>query len=723
MRKVLLVAMVACIVFAFGISGCNNEVDEMPESPESQTPEEQPMEMISGNETRYILDNGLVYAEIDAINGQIYVVRNEKTGIDYLRSDSSVNPLRLEIGENRQNVTLAKNAADSVELRSDSGSEQVVFTFNELTYGDKATGISCVLTFSIMHDVEYIKYNSSVEISDDGNEIARMVMLDGSGFTDGSGDEILAGPMWGGGTMWNNPFASLSFKNRVILPYPGISDQSLESGYFCLYTQESGIGIGYINSPRIAMEFDLDLTDGMRFMPRLFDPSHILGGCVPLEPGKSFKTGDVIIAPHTGDWHTMADIYRAEFQAAFIKEDGTPDYLSWDDISDFVKESDYMIRFIAGQDGKLLITYEDMYKQTVSVLKNGQQTEEPDGSRCMVWIAGQNEKGYAFDVPIMVPSYTESGGTEGITELDRKLRELGCSTFHYEHPFAVDPDGDGYFASTDPNQRTAYWNLCDHHAVCIDNEVMMNLWRDRVIPDMNLVLADALQMDQGSLQQTVCDMPGHYHGLDALSRLGSHIKATQELSIMLRDGIGDATAYLVSEGANDLLTRYMDMDQVGWHRQPMFGGSHNINMRQYTFPQFIPHYDSLQYVNGDYVSSLLRGGVCGGIVCINDAHTTTDALRREYIRFRDEIRTAKAPGFPQGFRDTAGLSVSVPEDELFIKAFTDGEKVTLTYTSTTNIENARVVVDFERIGVAGGPTREITVSNEKNKCGFIILEP
>ena len=715
-----IVACMAVILIAFiatGGSGCEADISPPMESGDMEASgmETIEMKMIKKEEGRYILENDLIYVEIDENNGQIAALRNKDTGLDYIKNGSFVVPVRLDIGENRQSVAVDEHAADTVALSKTPQAEQIVFTFNELYHKGSGTGINCVLTFSISPDEEYIKYNVSVGISEEGQQISRLVMLDGSGFSDGSGNETLTAPTWGGGTIWDDPFNKISFKSVVTLGYPGQTDISLESGYISLYAEDSGIGIAYINTPKIAMEFDLDMTDGMRFRPRMFNPSQIgksFGGFVPLEPGASFQTGDVVIAAHSGDWHKMADIYRAEYQKAFVHPDGTPDYLTWEDISQTLKDTDFLLHYAVGVDGKLVNTFEQIYDDAYRLMQRSQQTDGvPDGSHTIISTFGANEDGYGGDIPTIIPCYPAAGGTEGAMELARKVHELGCSMAHYNHPFAVDPDGAGYFASTDPLQWTAYWNLCYHQAVCIDNDIMMDLWRNRIIPDMNTIPLDCGVLDQCSLQQTVCDMEGHNHELDAVSRLGSHIKAVTELCLMLRENIASESPYLVSENGNDLTTRYVDL-WSGGHGTP-FGGRMNSEMRQYTFPQYISNYG---FYNDMPLSVCVTGRISGLGAFAPD-------MQVEFVRFRNEIREAEAPGFPYGFRDNVGLSSPVPEDELYIKVFTDGENVTLTYTSAKDFENVAVTVDFAKIGIEGGPLREVSISNEKDKCGFVVLTP
>jgi len=322
---------------------------------------------------------------------------------------------------------------------------------------------------------------------------------------------------------------------------------------------------------------------------------------------------------------------------------------------------------------------------------------------------------------VMVPAYAPAGGTVELAKLAEDLHKIGASVFHYEHPFAVDPKGSGYIKEADPMQHTEYWNLCTHHAVCIDNEPMMNLWKEKIIPDIRSTGADGLQFDQGALQQTVCDLTGHLHGLDAVSRLSSHSKAVVELSKIVRERLSEE-AYIVSEGANDLTTRYMDIRQTAWHMAPIYEGEFAYTVRQYTFPQYINQYNSGILQPGKYFkNSMLLGAILGGIVCLNDGAPMEIEIIREYIRFREEIRKADPPGFPYGFRDNVGVQVDHPS--LIAKAFTDGRRVTVTYFADCKDVESTIKVDMHKLGFDNSDVKEISVNLKKNTAGFAVLEP
>ena len=682
-------------------------------------------ENISQDEENYYLSNSKINVVVDKKTGFIKKVENKITGFINKNGNEGAWPFSMDVGENRNTVEITsqtKNRISKNKFIKLKDSEVLELSYEDLLYeyNGSSTGISAKISLAIGKQDEYISMNLKIDNSKGTNKISAVRFLQGGILTSGSKEETLTAPVWGGGTLWEKPVENRHFKNGVRLGYPGKDMYTLESGWLDLHNNRGGIGVAYINAKSLAMEFSIKSNgSGIEISPILFEPKGILGRSVPLEAGEIFTSDTVIIAPHSGDWHTMADIYRKEYQKAFVNQDGTPDYLTWDSISKKVKESDFMVRFFAGLDGELITTFEDMYRITLKHLNNWYKAENARGDRCMVWIAGQNEKGYAFDVPIMIPAYGPAGGTEGLTKLSKDLHSIGAKVFHYEHPFAVDPDGDGYFKETDPMQRTEHWNLCTHHSVCIDNDIMMNLWKERIIPDIRSTGADGLQFDQGPLQQTICDLRGHRHELDAVSRLSSHSKAVVELSRVVKSTLAE-DAFIVSEAFSDLNTRYIDIAQTCWHISPIYGGEFAYTVRQYTFPQFINQYNSgILQPGGYFRNSMLLGGILGGIVCLSDGAPVE--IPREYVRFREEIRKAHAPGFPYGFKDNIGIETN--HQSLIAKVFTDGEKVTVTYLADNKDIKGKIMVDLNKLGFSESGIKEIDVDIKKNTAGFVILEP
>ncbi len=669
----------------------------------------------------FILENSKIRISIDRSAGFIGSIENLITGMDFKKEETGAWPFSIRFGENDQKCSITKNTTSEVKqykMWADETTSYLDLYYDDikLDWNGGSTGIKAVSHFEIGADTEYIMTSVTFDLGSASGDISSITFFEGGDLSCDPNAQRLTAPTWGGGTYWKDPVNNRDFQNGVTLGYPGKDNKTLECGWIDLHNDQNGIGIALINKKQLPAEFQIKTEQGVSVSCVMLKPVNIAGVDTPVRKGETFTTDKMIIAPHSGDWHIMADIYRAEYEKAFVTDQGVPDYLTWADISSKAKRADYMIRYFAGLDGELVTTFDDMYTRTAELIDR----IGADPSGCMVWIAGQNEKGYAFNVPIMVPSYPEAGGDEALTRLSDKLHELGATVFHYEHPFAVDPEDAGYFPETDPLQHTEYWNLCTHHSVCIDNKTMQDLWSQKIIPDIRALKADGLQFDQSPLQQTICGLPGHSHGLDSVSMLSSHAKGVTALEKMVRSDLSEE-AYIVSEAFNDILSRFVDIRQACWHVVPVWNGEHELCASQYTFPQYIVQSTSIINSNdGSTQSAMLFGVITGGIVCISDG--ATDTIRKEYIRFREDIIKAEAPGFPQGFRDDLGI-INENKD-LAVKVFTDGEKITLTWLSLSDIEDTQIGIDLEQLGFEGKGIRTITVDAVGwNKCGYEIIDP
>lgn len=679
-----------------------------------------------------VLDNGRIRLLVRRDNGYIATVRNETTGTIHKSPDEGAWPFMIQAGENRNPVSITRNCESRVgRIEVTAGQEngrtfnRAVVRYEDLVYdhSGQSCGILADVTYTLFEGEDSIRFSASFDISTESGGLYGVWLCSGGHLranADQAG-EILTVPMWGSGQSFDDPARNASFLEGQTVGYPGMDMRTLEAGWMDLHDGSAGIGIAYVNRQQMAMEFRIGAQDGgMEIVPILLQPRKIIGKAVPVPEGR-FSTDEVIVAAHQGDWHRMADIYRSAYLEAFVLEDGSPDHLTWETTSRTARESDYIIRFFAGLDGALVTTFAQMGDIVESHLRNIQKTEEPDGSQCMVWIAGQNEKGYAFDVPVMVPAFGPAGGTEGLVDLMERLHGLGCTAYHYEHPFAVDPDGAGYIPEADPLQHTEHWNLVTHHAVCLDNAPMMTLWKDTLIPQLRSVGADGIQFDQASLQQTVCDLPDHRHGLDAVSRLSSHIRAINELARMVRSELGQE-AYIVSEGYNDLTCRYIDCAQTGWHNPALWGGRKEPMVRSFTFPWVVNHYNGRSVADdgtGFFTTTSFLVAILGGQVCLNEGES--GAAGPSLHAFRNTIRAAEAPGFPYGFRDTIGVTAS--DDKVTVKAFRDETGITCTWLGYGTETDCTITVDGSALGFPEIGIRTLPIHADPFQMGFEVIRP
>ncbi len=688
------------------------------------------MTYITDNGKYYVLSNDDIFVTLDKEIGYIRTLKNRINDTVYKNPELGSWPFAIEYGYDRNMITISKDSKNRISsVKTEKvGEEEVLYvTYDNLKmdYDGSETGIKATVRYTVGNE-NYFKVAVDLDLTNIGDKkdagVYALKMLDGGDLIGAGDNQRLTAPTWNGGMYWTNPVANKYFKSGQTLGYPGRNAQTLAAGWMDLSGDKGGIGIGFINKQMMTTEFRIKSTgSAMNISNVQFDPQQVIGKSVPLVKGDIFKSDNMLVILHDGDWHDTADVYRTEYQKAFIKEDGTPDYLTPETISKKALKADYVMRGCAGQDGNLQSTFDNMMSTTIDII-NG---FGGDPARMLFWIHGQNPQGYAFDVPFMTPTYEPSGGDEGIKALDNYFQGLGASVFHYEHPFAVDPNHPRIaqiLNKVDPKQHTETWNLCTHHSVCIDNTIMYNLWKDEILPPIIALNPDGVQFDQAPLVQTVCDMEGHNHGLDAVSRLSSHAKGLEQLEKLVRGQKEDF--YIVSEASNDILTRYIDVRQQCWHHDILWDGEWEFGAEQYTHPYYIYQPSSVYHQkdeNGYLVpyNAMLQGALYGGIMSLSDGGE--GSVRKEFVRFKNAVRESQAPGYPFGFKDKVGLSSDSTTIDYI--AFTDGNKVTVTYLTKKKTEGAVINVDLEALGFEGKGVKQITVTQERNILGFEIIDP
>ena len=670
----------------------------------------------------YILSNDCIQVGIDASTGYVASIRNVKTGVSHKAADSGAWPFRIELsgGLAAEITKNTGNRVSSSRVYSDGDDQVLECVYNDLTaVNGTATGVKATVHYRLNAADAYFRFD--VDFANNGTRTIDKIYLARGGQLNGGSGASLVIPIWGEMAVWDNPqsqWSAYTLSNPCDMAYPGMGWNDLEMGFMDYANAEGGIGIAYINKSETTMDFHVS-TDGpgMSMAPVLLAPKALRNVNAPVRvaPGEQFSTDSVVVAAHTGDWHAMADIYRREFQKAFT-QNGKPDYLTWDTISPKVKETDVMLRFHSTPFDKVLTT--------VQAQLNIWGPQMP-ASRLMVWYSGQNEHGYGHDTPTMMPTNPSLGGDAAFKKMHDDLHALGANIFDYEHPhaFAFDSSDLPAVSSANPNQNQAAWDGMNHHYLCIDNTAVMNLWKNKLIPELRTASPDGLQFDQGSLQFTVCNLSGHHHDLTAKGRLSSHVAGMTELTQYARQNLNPgATSYLVSEGFNDLTCRYIDVNQTRWDKEqrPVNGGQLIPGGRQYVFPQYVNQYNSaMMRDDGVWVNMRQYVALIGGICCLNEGEDSTETAVSEYVWMKSEMRRIQAPGYPYNYRDTVGLTVST--DNLLARCFTEGSKVTINFWAQKKADSASITLNPAALGLSGS-SKTFPVSLERGKTGYIVYD-
>lgn len=717
-----LIIMLVCMLMISSLLGCDAGKTT------SDGEDVVDIDMIKEMPKYIVMENSCVSVVIDKQTGYVETVQNLVTGMVNKNKDQGSWPFYIEYsadGAIIQESSIKKktnNRVSDIRTYSKDGRSYLELTYDNLVVdgeNPEETGIKAVSTFSIGEDQEYFKFNVGLDLTASEGKVMSLHMASGGDLRSGDGaDEYLTAPMWGHGTKWANPINNTYFLTGQTVAYPGENNVSLEAGWMDLSGENQGIGIAYINAQELACEFRIESSgSGMSIDIVLFEPIQILGESVPLEAGETFISDDVIISSHSGSWHTLADIYQTEYNAAFTMEDGTPDYLTEDTVSQKADSFYYFLREIGAVGGSQYATLAEMWE---SVQKDVNELEL-DYNKLFLWFVGINGNTYGNDTPLLAP-YNENLADTGMTFLEtynkyfgtgeNSFKAKGGSLFHYGHPFSMAlnrTELTDMFTYINPYQHKENWDGGEHWSVCIDNDLVTDFWETTMIPQYKELSADFVQFDQGSLVQTICDMEGHNHDLDAVSRLSSHIQAVNELAKNVKEQLGP-DGFILSEGTNDLTCRYIDIRQNSWlSHQPQWGGESEYGTIMYTHPQYV-------YVNMNFVSDslgnssefYLQSTVLGGIVLLSDSDNND--MKKEAVRFATELRDqGDEIGYPHGYRDTLGMEVS--SASIFARVYVQGDNVTVVYMTTSSVENAAIEVDLEELGFEGKGTHTFSIED------------
>lgn len=678
-------------------------------------------EYIKSDTDFYLLENDYIKVSIYKKTGFIKDIYNKKTGISHKSGSAGNWPFQITLSNQTTAGISAntKNQVSSAKITVSGGNQLLQITYDNLVSESSAakTGVKAVVIYTIEQSTDYFKFQVKFE-NKGSSEIHKISLCEGGSLKAGGTNAKMVAPLWGEMAYWDNPaakFSSATLETPYRMSYPGMGWNDLEMGFLDLSGSKGGIGVAYINKQQTVMDFRIACDNGgMSFSPTLLNPE-IRNMTVPVKPGESFDTDEVVIAAHEGDWHRMADIYRAEYQKAFTIN-GKSDYLTWNTLSQSVKDTDVMLRF-----------HETKFSQVFGVVQDKLSgwKNALSAKRVMVWYSGQNQNGYGHDTPTMIPVNPKLGTVQELKKLSEDLHSVGANIFHYEHPYAFAADSTDYpsVSSANPNQSSAVWDGVNHYYLCIDNNEIMNLWKNKLIPDIKATKPDGLQFDQGSLQFTVCDIEGHNHGLDALSRLSSHTKSMIKLTQYVRSNLNTGkTSYIVSEGFNDLTCRYIDMSQTRWDKEqePVYGGELIYGGRQYVFPQYRNHYNSAaKKSDGVWKNMRQYIAIIGGIAALNEGEDYVANSDTEYIWFKNEMRAKNAPGYPYNFRDNVGITTN--STTLDAKVFTEGNRATITFWANGKKQvDTEVTIQPSKLGLSGkNATYRFDLS--KNKTGYIIV--
>lgn len=684
---------------------------------------------VKESERTVSIGNENVELVIDKESGYFSDIRSKTTGLHHKMDGTGMWPYSLRVGtlntpdllrvDNSPGTRYSQRAERSVVR--DQGSTTLVLKYpNLVSSGGTSTGIVMNVSIKLKESADYFLIRA--DLQNKGKYSVTKLACGAGEFTADDSRELekLAIPTCTSGTIWSNPFEF--FAERETFGYPMFgSDVILEAGWMDLYGPRGGIGSGYINRQGLTMYFNVKRgAKGITFNWQLFNLYHEgaveswapAGGIYPLKPGESMSTDDWILAPHSGDWHRMADIYRAEYEEAF-----KGDYLDWESTHPVARSADMTTGFNifdARSSKTAFIQFNELPGRTKQVIE---RTGIDPKNLVVVMVAHGSHAGK--HMPDFLPSAVEAGGDEAFRQAIIDIRKLGVEGIlfyghsYYNHPKAADYVAD---ADTGYDLSNAAWGDIGNIA-CLDCEPWLNLWRSKYIPGYDALGSSGVYWDQGGTQYVVCTNPNHSHGGSAAGMLGSQVRGTNKLLKSFRDGFKNRRPFFMCESGQDIEMRYTDI----WDCQCKIasyakGGEPRHEIMRYTFPYRVIA-EAAKDVDGR-CDALVNGFAlqAGG----DRESEDFAASLRQYFRIRRELREAEAPGYPYGFRDNVGLSVDSPD--LVARSYRSDAGITVLYYAKKPVKG-EIAVDQEALGFAGKGRRGIKVDLKAYEAGYTVLRP
>ncbi|HDZ22028.1 hypothetical protein LCGC14_0467660 [marine sediment metagenome] len=697
------------------------------------------------------IGNNRVKLTLDGRTGFIRDIFSKETGIHHkCCADDGIWPFGMRLGDRYSPDILRVEINGSDKCSSQrmthktitrKGAKTLRMRYkNMLATGGTPSGIDLTVEITLKRGADYFLITADVT---NGSEYGITNLYSGWGglvAAESAKDEHLAVPDWSLGTIWDNP--RKDFQQRETFGYPIFGSQGcMVSGWMDLYGPEGGIGIGYLNKQGLTMFFNIHSepaipnrlappkSEGLAFNWQLFNLIHgkanetlaTVGGTYPLEPGQRFKTDPWILAPHAGDWHRMADIYRSEYEQHF-----KGDYLTWEDTHETAKKIDLTAYYSMTIDKDGTKKFKDIPPAFDAIIKRS--GVEPGNLLTGVLALWHSPLNWPDHFPRGMTGPKAEAAIAAYEAMAGQLRAMGVEAITlFTHLFYNHRDANDYTpaAETGHDHENVIWYEIGNNA-CMDTDEWQSLWADHYIPGYASVDCDGVMLDQGPTQYLVCTRGEHRHGNDGPAMLGSHTAATLEIVHAFRKGYPKKRPVLLwTECASDLPTRWCDI-WSGWDGEPETG-RRAMEIVRYTFPYRPMSYTAfkekwtVEDVMTCTVNSLLVGGYYGFDAAVRWPRALDEPIR-QYVRIRQELRQQNAPGFPQGFKDTIGLTVSTPN--LVAKVYANESGATIIYYAKKNIRNAKVALDLAALGLAKKNKRSkrtFRVSLKTNEAGYKII--
>lgn len=668
------------------------------------------------------LSNGIVEMALDQHNGYFCQIRNLVTHTDHKPPTDGVWPFGVWLGTREQpRQKVAEITADSPQpvkydfRRSDTGGV-LVLSYPDLVENatNQRTGVRLTVQIQLKERWDYFVLTARLE---------NLGKLGLTNFYAAKGTQLTGDPSRA------EEKVTTCFWGTV--PREGMKDITRGSptysyGWYDYQGQRASIGMCYINHQGMMMLFDVaprgdgiqqgwnmfDLKGYWHF-EKLFAPER-QSQIYPLEPGGEFSTDEWVIAPHQGDWHRMADIYRERYNLAF-----KGDYVNYVQSPQVAKDVYLVLATWLAVFKVYMLPEQFVEKVKSSMARLG---VEPKEIGAMIHQGGTSwaKKGLLY-CPDFFPLAPEIGGTEAVRQAIVELRKMGIrEVMGYTYLHGNHPQARSYVPEADAVKWFPVFNLPAGDPPCDNNSAWMALWHDKITPQYKELGDNALYFDMGPELWEVCEGSGptHLHGTGAVGVL-TESRGEIRISKIIREGLGPDAATMM-EGSQDVSGSWVDI----WT-------AFNEPTLEYTFP------DKLYWGATAFRQGLNDSLVYASVPLINFA--TPDAVTkaldspagdpqvlaslRRYLKLREEL--AGAPGHPDGYRDEVGLSFSRIQhtSNLVAKVYRRaGQGMTVVFYAKAPLQ-AELTVDGRALDNPNLGIQHKDFRLEKDEAGFWIIQP
>jgi hypothetical protein len=670
--------------------------------------------------TEIVLGNNIVELNIKKATGYFNKISNMVHNRDYKAQNAGSWPFGMEVttpgGGSALSVAISASGVQqqmTEQIETIANGKLLRMSYaNMLTTGGAATGVALTVEITLENGSDYFLVKA--DIQNNGS-------YDLTNFYSGNGALIAANtrqaetlivPGWDYGKVYDNPYNF--FTQRKTYGYPIFGSQcALTAGWIDLLGTQGGIGMGYLNRQGMTMLFNVQRQGtGVNVNWQLFnlnDPGNTWTterGVYPLRPGESFTTDQWIIAPHGGDWHRMADIYRQEYEKAFS---GT--FLNEDNNNPIVEKIDmgaaYIIENIQNNPPIPARNFNEVPPYVAGLV----QTYETGYDNIIFVLIGCNED-WPSHFPDFLPANSDAGGDAGLQQALTDLRNVGMeSVVLYGHPYYNHPEANDYVPEAETGVGSVYFSHLGNLA-CTEVQEWQDLWHDNYAPGFRNLGAAGVYWDQGPTQYSICPNNSHpVHGDDCVKKLTTHTKGVLQIqdSFDQQYAVDNRDALMWTEVSSDLTGRTMDVwtTTLGDYSS---GGIQKKEIVRYAIPY---HYciDTTPFSVEELNYSWANGFILAPNLSQDIAET------RICISARKQLRT-NGFGFPCGFKDTVGLMVG--SADLVARAYRSDEGISVLYFAKQALTSS-INVSSEALGFEGGRDFELPITLAKDEIGYELI--